>query len=166
MRRRYRYVLGNCFGIAARPARPDQRLSAEAREYQKSRSGLHKMRPALFPVLFHVTAERGLFKKEVAMTTTMVASLESLGLCEHCGTLLSVEDMSGDSMNAEWHCLNCKGLLSGLSFGYEGEGEKTKKVKWVGPERKWVATRPTEDFVLGNLSVEAVYLPMCSINSY
>lgn len=97
------------------------------------------------------------------MTTV---SLEGLGLCEHCGTLLSVEGMPGDSLDSVWTCPNCKGVLSGLSFGYEGEGKETKKVRWVGPARKWVTTKPTEDFDLGNWSVQASYIPMCSVMGY
>jgi len=84
------------------------------------------------------------------MTTTIVVSLEGLGLCEHCATPLSIEGMPADSMDADWCCPHCGKILSGLSFGYEGEGQGTRKVKWVGPEGKWVAVKPTQDFELGD----------------
>ena len=92
------------------------------------------------------------------MTGKRLMRIEGLGLCEHCGVLISVEDMSGDAMDGEWHCPKCTCVLSGLSFGYEGEGKETKKVKWVGPEGKWVAVKPTQDFEVGSWSILAVPL--------
>jgi len=79
--------------------------------------------------------------------------LDCLGLCEHCGLLLSIEDLPADAMNAELRCPKCEGILNGESFGYDGNGEKTKKTRWVGPDRNWVKERPTEPFDLGSWHV-------------
>lgn len=73
------------------------------------------------------------------MAAKLLKLLEELGPCEHCGVLLSIEDMPGDAMNSVWRCPQCAGIISGLSFGYEGEGEATKKVKWVGSGGIWAS---------------------------
>lgn len=86
-----------------------------------------------------------------------VADIESLGLCEHCKTLLSLEGMPADAANAEWKCPSCKGVITHRSFGYEsGQGNK---VQWVGPGKKWVSKKPEKDFRIGKLEV-AVRRPM------
>lgn len=73
--------------------------------------------------------------------------LAGLGLCEHCGKLLTLQGMSASAMDAEWQCPSCKGKLTHKSFGYaSGQGGK---VQWVGPEGKWVTQQPTKDFDLG-----------------
>jgi len=95
------------------------------------------------------------------MAAKKLVSLGGLGLCEHCGTLITVEDMTGDAMDSEWHCPKCASVLSGLSFGYENEGKETKKVKWVGPEEKWVLEKPTKDFELGNWSIQTPGYIIC-----
>ena len=61
-------------------------------------------------------------------------------------------DMPADSMNAIWKC-SCGGELSHLSFGYDHGGKGAKKVRWVGPELKWVTEQPINDFELGNIHV-------------
>ncbi|MBU4142388.1 hypothetical protein KJ590_00100 [Patescibacteria group bacterium] len=98
------------------------------------------------------------------MATKTPVSLECLGLCEHCGTLISLDGMPGDSIDADWACPSCKKILSQVSFGYESEGGKSsgfKKAKWVGPDGQWAPVKPTKDFDLGNWSVqvERTYYP-------
>jgi len=92
------------------------------------------------------------------LTTTKIVSLASLGLCEHCNVLLTIEDMPSGSMDAEWECANCSGVLTGLSFGYEG----SRKVHWVGPDGVWTTERPLVSFELGNWHV--TYAAIASAN--
>ncbi len=85
----------------------------------------------------------------------MIIYLETLGLCEHCGQLITIQDMPADSMDAEWRCPKCEKVLGSNTFGYEkvgkeGDREKYEKTRWVGPEKKWVEQKPTKDFDLGN----------------
>ncbi len=81
------------------------------------------------------------------------ACLGALGLCEHCGALVSMEGMPAEAADANWACPKCRGELTHLSFGYDRDDEKSKKVRWVGPNAKWVDLEPTEDFMLGDLQV-------------
>lgn len=76
--------------------------------------------------------------------------LEALGLCEHCGALLTAHDMSVDSMDADWACPKCSKVLTGKTFGYETTDGEPKRVRWVGPDRNWTGNRPSTEFVLGN----------------
>ncbi|MBU2037330.1 hypothetical protein KJ866_04005 [Patescibacteria group bacterium] len=94
------------------------------------------------------------------MTTKTLVSLEGLGLCEHCGALLSIDDMPGDSIDADWACQSCEKILSHVSFGFELDETKKentdfKKIKWVGPDGQWVSEKPVKDFDLGDWSVQA-----------
>lgn len=52
--------------------------------------------------------------------------------------------------------------FGGVTFGYDGIGKETKKVKWVGQDGRWVAGKPARDFELGNWSVqvERTYYPI------
>lgn len=84
------------------------------------------------------------------MKTTRILVVGGLGMCEHCGTLLTLEDMPPDSMNADWPCPNCGKLLTGKSFGYEMIGSKWEKTMWVGKGKIWVAEKPIETFDLGS----------------
>ena len=77
-------------------------------------------------------------------------SLAGLGLCEHCKTFLTVEGMSGEPVDAEWRCPECKEVLSGESFGYNKKGKRTR---WVGPSGRWTRKKPTKDFELPAWSV-------------
>jgi hypothetical protein len=86
-----------------------------------------------------------------------LAYVDSLGLCEHCQTLLSLESMPGDAINGDWKCPSCKGILTHRSFGYESE--QGHKVQWVGPRKKWLSRKPQKDFRIGKLEV-AVSRPM------
>ncbi|MGC9603588.1 MAG: hypothetical protein ABSF47_03940 [Minisyncoccia bacterium] len=86
-----------------------------------------------------------------------VVRIGGLGMCEHCRTLFTIEDFPPEAMNAEWKCPKCKGVLTGKSFGYNS---KSKKVKWVGPGKKWVKAEPKRDFELGNWSVITGRIPM------
>ncbi len=93
------------------------------------------------------------------MATKTPVSLEALGLCEHCGALISIDGMPGESINADWVCSKCGKILSHVSFGYEldktnKERRDFKKTKWVGPAGQWVAVKPTKDFDLGDWSVQ------------
>lgn len=81
------------------------------------------------------------------------ALLETLGLCEHCGVLVFISDYAGDdTMDAEWLC-QCQGKLTHLSFGFDRGSSGARKVRWVGPDGKWVDEKPTEDFTLGDINV-------------
>lgn len=85
--------------------------------------------------------------------TERCVSVDSLGLCEHCSVLLTLEDMPLEAINAELHCSSCQGVLSGLSFGYDEVDGKPERTRWVNYQKKWCQTRPTADFDLGNWSV-------------
>jgi len=89
----------------------------------------------------------------IALNGSKILIAGGLGLCEHCGVLLSIENMPPDSMNADWYCLDCKKLLTGRSFGYESINNKWEKTKWVGKKGEWVADKPEEDFNLGDLHI-------------
>jgi hypothetical protein len=82
--------------------------------------------------------------------TTRTVILAGLGLCEHCGELLTIEDLPAEAINAVWLCPKCNGILSGKTFGYD---EKNKKVHWVGPDGKWLDKEPKvapfNEFTLG-----------------
>lgn len=86
------------------------------------------------------------------MPTQKDVHVDALGLCEHCNALVSLQDMPADSMDASWKCI-CQGELSHLSFGFDKASVEANKVRWVGPEGKWVQQRPTKDFELGNICV-------------
>jgi hypothetical protein len=75
--------------------------------------------------------------------------VDGLGLCEHCGALLSVENLCNDAMNGVWGCPKCGKVLTGKTFGYEDVDGKPKKTKWVGRGKKWVDERPEKPFDLG-----------------
>lgn len=92
------------------------------------------------------------------MSEATIISLISLGLCEHCNVLLSVQNMPAGSMDAVWKCSSCSGVLTGQSFGYEGG----KKVRWVGPDGMWTTERPEVSFQLGNWHV--TYAAIASAN--
>ena len=80
--------------------------------------------------------------------------VEGLGLCEHCGAIVSISNYAGDeAMNADWLCGKCKGKLSHLSFGFDKGSRGAQKVRWVGPNGKWTNQKPAEDFRLGGLEV-------------
>lgn len=81
------------------------------------------------------------------MESKQIFSLAVLGLCEHCGSLISMENMPGDAIEAEWKCPKCCGTLSGKSFGYN---KKATKTRWVGLGGKWKRKKPEKDFDLGN----------------
>lgn len=77
-------------------------------------------------------------------------SITSLGLCEHCSALLTIEDLPGDATGATWYCPQCKGHLTHSSFGYDRTEQGAKKIRWVGPNGIWVDQRPPEgEFTLG-----------------
>lgn len=91
------------------------------------------------------------------MAIEKLVSLAGLGLCEHCGVLISIDGLPADSIDADWICACCGKVLSHLSFGYESSEEESsgfKKVKWVGPDGQWVLEEPVRDFNLGNWSVQ------------
>lgn len=74
-------------------------------------------------------------------------NVSSLGLCEHCGTLLTLKDMPRD---IEWRCPNCYGALTNISFGYEKIDGKWEKTRWVGKDKQWTTEKPIGKFKLGN----------------
>ena len=75
-----------------------------------------------------------------------------LGLCEHCGVIVTME---GCPTDGKWIC-SCGGELTHKSFGVTENGDK--KIKWVGPDMKWVKEKPTENFKLkfGGLEMSIV----------
>jgi hypothetical protein len=87
------------------------------------------------------------------LSKTKIVVAAGLGLCEHCGALVSIENMPMDSLDAVWACPKCKKTLTGKSFGYKKINEKCERTKWVGPDGKWVMEEPKEDFDLGNLHI-------------
>ena len=89
------------------------------------------------------------------MPEKRLVSVASLGLCEHCGVLLTLEGMPADSIDAEWRCPNpkCNGVLTHKTFGYDKGTEGAKKVSWVGPGGIWIPEKPAQDFDLGSFSV-------------
>jgi NAD-dependent SIR2 family protein deacetylase len=91
-----------------------------------------------------MTLKNGLTKHNKVML------LAGLGLCEHCGELMSFEDMPPEAMDADWRCHKCGGVLTDKSFGYGKVNGKLQKVKWVGPDKTWVTEKPAENFELGS----------------
>ncbi|OGZ52429.1 MAG: hypothetical protein A3B25_01925 [Candidatus Ryanbacteria bacterium RIFCSPLOWO2_01_FULL_48_26] len=80
-------------------------------------------------------------------------TLATLGLCEHCGIMVSMANFPADAMGAEWHCPNCKGILGHVSFGFDKATSGAKKIKWVGPGGTWTDVEPKDDFKLGEIYV-------------
>lgn len=79
--------------------------------------------------------------------------VDTLGLCEHCGKLISFTDYADDEgSNANWICM-CGKPITHLSFGFDKGTAGAKKVKWVGPDGKWTNECPVDDFTLGNIQV-------------
>ncbi|MBI2013611.1 MAG: hypothetical protein HYS87_02180 [Candidatus Colwellbacteria bacterium] len=91
-------------------------------------------------------------KNQSTLTSAKPVGLESLGICEHCKTIVSIEGMPPEAMDTEWRCPNCNGVMSHKSFGYESEtgGEKM----WVGPNGDWVTEKPKESFEIGGFYAE------------
>ena len=69
-----------------------------------------------------------------------------LGLCEHCQTLVSIQGMPAEAMDAEWNCPKCNRVLTEKTFGYKNG----KKVLWVGKDGKWVEKEPEGSFDLND----------------
>lgn len=76
--------------------------------------------------------------------------LESLGLCEHCNVLISLEEMPAEALDAIWHCPSCNAKLTHCSFGYDRGLQDARKVKWVGSDGQWTDQKPSSDFGIGN----------------
>lgn len=76
--------------------------------------------------------------------------ISGLGLCQHCGVLLSIELIPQEAISCRWFCPKCKKEVDHESFGYDQKGER---VKWVGADLKWTNLAPEEDFKLGGLSL-------------
>jgi NAD-dependent SIR2 family protein deacetylase len=93
--------------------------------------------------------------------TDKVVNLESLGLCEHCGALLNIEDLPSDAMNAEWRCPKCKGTITNKTFGYEEVNGVYKKIQWVWKGKKWTQRKPTENFDLNNWHITIKPINYC-----
>ena len=84
------------------------------------------------------------------MKTQRTVSLASLGLCEYCNTLLTMEDIPPEAMDAEWKCPQCEGIITNKSFGYEEIEDNWQRTKWVDENGQWTETKPTNDFDLGD----------------
>ena len=87
------------------------------------------------------------------MTIQRTVSVNSLGICEHCGTVISMQDAPADAIDAKWLCPKCDKELTNKSFGYEEIKGKWGKTKWVGADGKWTGTEPTKSFDLGSFFV-------------
>ena len=86
-----------------------------------------------------------------------MAYIEALGICEHCGALVSLENLPAEALDAIWKCTKCENELTSKSFGFEKVKGEFKKVKWVDPEKKWTSVRPTENFNIGPLLVSVTH---------
>lgn len=86
------------------------------------------------------------------MATKNPVSVESLGLCEHCNALLVMEDMDSDAIQVIPDCPRCRKIISGASFGYDGNGQQAK-VRWVDAGRTWITQRPAGNFSLDGLRI-------------
>ena len=82
-----------------------------------------------------------------------IVDVASLGICEHCGCLVCIQDFPMESMDAEWVCPKCKKSIGHETFGFNVPDKGAKKVRWVGKDGKWQENRPNEDFTLGNWHV-------------
>lgn len=82
--------------------------------------------------------------------------LETIGKCEHCGTVICVQGLPSGAIDAVWKCSNlkCKKELTHISFGYtEVEKGKFNRTRWVSKKGEWTSEKPTEDFKLGSWEV-------------
>lgn len=77
-------------------------------------------------------------------------SINMLGICEHCGVLINMQEM-GVAATIAGVCpnLQCGEKLFEASFGLEGD----TLVRWVGPEGTWLSVQPTQEFQLGEWTV-------------
>lgn len=90
------------------------------------------------------------------MVTEKKMFLDGLGLCEYCGRFVFLASLPADLVSAATICVGCNNQLSIASFGYEANGKSgRRKVRWVGPSGYWILERPTSDFNLGILAVQA-----------
>jgi len=94
-------------------------------------------------------------------------SVDSLGICDQCGTLFVIANLPTDDLFKEWRC--CRGKEGGWfdhydkisvcsqcgneftseSFGYEKREGEWQKVRWIGPDKKWTEKKPEECFDFG-----------------
>ena len=100
------------------------------------------------------------------MAVRRVVSAASLGLCEHCNALLTMEDLPSGAMDAKWLCpsTSCGKVLTHLSFGYEQIQGRWRKTRWVGPDGKWTYDKESipGSFDLGSFHV--VFAAIASAN--
>jgi len=84
---------------------------------------------------------------------------ESLGICEHCKTLISARDwIVALFKKNEWPtCPKCQKKHSHKSFGYEKVDGEWKKMKWVGPGKLWQDKKPIEDFEIEGWYVKIIH---------
>lgn len=87
------------------------------------------------------------------MSLAPLENIEALGICEHCGTIFSINNLPPEAMDAEWKCGKCKGILGNKSMGYKEVNGKWKRVLWVGKKGKWVKKKPSDSFELGDTTV-------------
>lgn len=78
-----------------------------------------------------------------------VILLEGLGICEHCGALITTWEILEKAQEG-WDCPHCKNLLTRKSFGYKTDGSR---FGWVGPDGKWTTEKPKKDFCLGDWKI-------------
>ena len=73
--------------------------------------------------------------------------MESVGICEHCGALLTMEGMPAEAIDIKWTCSVCNGTLTHKSWGCKKINGEWKKVKWPDENGKWT-TNITERAIL------------------
>ena len=72
------------------------------------------------------------------MITHITVSIDSMGICEHCETVLTMAPLTNDALDGTWTCLKCDGVLTHKSFGFEQIEGEWKKMKWIDKDGKWI----------------------------
>lgn len=80
--------------------------------------------------------------------------IEDLAICEHCGAVFHTGGRFPREIAFRLRCQNisCQFLLTWQSLGKVcvGAGGIYTRVKWVGPDKKWVSQKPANSFFIGN----------------
>lgn len=82
-------------------------------------------------------------------------NIDNLGICSACDGIISILHYANSGDAEVWHCIHCNAIVDHESFGYDKPSRGCRKVRWVGPEGKWVAELPSEHFTIGKLTVYA-----------
>jgi hypothetical protein len=98
------------------------------------------------------------------LATGRIVLLAALGLCEHCGELLTIQDLPAEAIDADWKCPKCHGVITHVTFGYDQGGRGAKIIRWVGKDGKWTDVKPEEDFRLGDWFITVETPSPCSFD--